>query len=327
MIVKIKKRDLLILTGVLILIILLPLIYSQVGQVETGAFGVWLVISNQKPAINATFNLTGITIIPSSGTNVQVLIKFNASDPDGVTQINGTDGGRVVVNLTLGPPGIAQFRDVATCTNTSETDLVTFTCTINMEYYDNASSDWVINITVTDSNSATATNDTGKFTYNSLAAFSLTRKGLSESGLNFTSLNLGDVDKPAKTPILLNNTGNNDFDQINITAADLVSGSNSIVVGSFTINVTNSTGADIGKGLPLTKAAQVIRDLGSAGNVVANATLLHGPGISGQSVPYPGVSQFTTKGNRSLYFWVDVPTGIGTGTYNNTWNITLVDLT
>lgn len=325
MIVKIKKRDLLILTGVLILIILLPLIYSQTQTVKPGSFGVWLVIDNQNPKINNTANLTGITIIPSTGTTVQVLIKFNASDPDGPEQINGTEGGRVIINLTLGSPGIAQYRDVATRVNTSYTSdkIVSFNCTIDMEYYDNNSADWVINITVIDSNSATARNDTGTFTYNSLAAFTLTRRTLSEEALNFSSLNVGDLDKPAKTPILLNNTGNSDFDQINITAAVLISsGSNTIAVGSFYVNITNNTG---GNGLQLTTGPQVIRDLSTSAGEIANASLLHGPGISGDN-PYPGVDDSGTKGNISLYFFVDVPSGTATGTYNNTWNLTLVDI-
>lgn len=322
MIVKVKKRDLLILTGALILIILLPLIYSQTQTVKTGSFTAWLVISNQGPRINATYNVTGITIIPSTGSTKQVLISFNASDPDGVTQLNGTDGGRVIINLTLGPPSVSQSRSDATCTNTSYVNHVTFTCTIDMQYYDNASSAWVINITVIDSNSGTFTNDTGRFTYDDLAGFTLRRRGLSESGLNFTSLNIGDDDKPAKTPILLNNTGNNDFDQINITAADLISGGSNIGVGNFTINITNGTA---GNGMRLYKGAQVIPDSPGISSD-ANATLLHGPGMSGQSVTYAGVTDFKSKGNLSLYFWVDVPTGIGTGTYNATWNLTLVDI-
>ena len=55
-----------------------------------------------------------------------------------------------------------------------------------------------------------------------------------------------------------------------------------------------------------------------------NQTFLHGPAISGDIVPYAGVTD--TVGNISLYFWIDVPTGLATGPYNNTWNITVVDL-
>ncbi|MBI2650711.1 hypothetical protein HYX04_05380, partial [Candidatus Woesearchaeota archaeon] len=44
-------------------------------------------------------------------------------------------------------------------------------------------------------------------------------------------------------------------------------------------------------------------------------------------VPYAGVSGFTSKGNQTLIFWIDVPaSGLSAQTYNNTWNLTVVDL-
>ena len=53
--------------------------------------------------------------------------------------------------------------------------------------------------------------------------------------------------------------------------------------------------------------------------------MLHGPGISGDTVPYPANTGFKTQGNQSLLFWIDVPGGTKTGTYTDTWNITVVD--
>jgi len=195
-----------------------------------------------------------------------------------------------------------------------------------MRFYDNASSNWVINVSIQDRDGEIGRNNTLTFTYNTLAAFTLRAKNTGESpqSINFSSLNVNDADKPAKTPIQLNNTGNDDFDQINITGSSLLSGSNSIVIGSFFVNVTNNTA---GKGLPLTTGPQVIPsvdDIGGSGGTKPNATLLHGPGISGDTVLYTGPTD--TKGNQSLYFFVDIPSGTATGTYNNTWNITVVDV-
>jgi len=319
MIIKIKKRDLRIVSMALFLIILIPYIFAQTQTPVTGAFGVWIIIDNANP-VNITVANTTLSINPNSGDDKVILIVFNVSDPDGVEQINGTNGGAVSVNLTLGAPDIAQFRTQSSCTNTTDdaNGVVTFSCTVNLRYYDNASAAWVINITVTDSGSGSATNATNTFTYNSLAAFSITAKGVSEAAnLNFTSLNIGDLNKPAKAPILLNNTGNNDFDQINITGADLFSGANTLVIGSFAVNTTNNT---VGNGLPLTTGTQTIPVLSG------DAILIHGPGVSGDTVPYPGAPDSQTKGNLSLYFFIDVPAGTTSGTYNNTWNMTLIDL-
>ena len=309
---------------------MIPLIYAQVQTPKKAGFGVWLYISNQNPLNITLNNATGFSVDPITGSTSAILISFNVSDPDGAGQINGTYGGKVIVNLTLGPPGVAQFRTQASCVNGTESPIkVRFNCTINMKYYDNNSNAWVINITVIDSNSGTARNDSEGptphvFTFNSLAAFSLASTAPGEvANLNFTSLSLGQSNVQAKSPLLLNNTGNSDFDQINITAAPLIGGttpSEVILASSFAVNTTNNTA---GNGLALSNSPQVITEILDA----TNATLLHGPGVSGDSVPYQGVADFLSKGNRTLIFWVDVPaSGLSAQTYNNTWNLTVVDL-
>ena len=57
MIISIKKRDLLIVTAALVLIIFVPFIYSQVGLGAKAGVGVWVVISNQNP-VNITINIS-----------------------------------------------------------------------------------------------------------------------------------------------------------------------------------------------------------------------------------------------------------------------------
>ena len=329
MIIKIKKRSLLIVTVSLILLILVPIIYSQTQTPKLAGFGVWVVIGNQNPAI-LYLNNTGFTVDPLSGGDSVILISFNATDADSVNQINGTTGGRVIVNVTLGTPQFSQFRSQTTCVNSTlgsgSTGVVTFNCTITMRYYDNNSASWVVNITLIDSNSGVGRNDSNgsilnTFTYSALAAFSIVARGVSEgANLNFTSLNLNDADKPAKAPLLLNNTGNSDFDQINITAAALIgitTPGDSIAASQFFVNTTNGTA---GLGLPLSNLPQVI----PFGDTTSNASLLHGPGVSGDTPPYGGPT--IPRGNQTLVFWVDIPSGISSQTYNNTWNMTVVDL-
>ena len=120
---------------------------------------------------------------------------------------------------------------------------------------------------------------------------------------------------------MLNNTGNNDFDQINLTAANLIgitTPGETIAASNFAVNITNSSS---GLGLALSNSPQVIPGIDDT----ANATLFHGPGISGDTAPYSGPT--LTRGNQTLIFWVDVPSsGLSSQTYNNTWNMTAVDL-
>jgi len=342
MIVRIKKRDLAIASISLIFIMSLifslsiPLIYAQ----TQAGFAVWLSILNRNPTIKL-INATGFAVDPVAGGNAPILISFNVTDADGEEDINGTNGGStaVVVNLTLGTPSIAQFRTYTSCVNTTPNvaDTVTFTCTVDMKHYDNNSAAWVINISVVDANGGTATNATKNnegaphvFTYNSLSSFSIRARDVSEgASINFSGLNLGAQNQPAKAPLLLNNTGNADFDMIRILAANLVgitTSSETIAASSFFVNATNGTA---GAGVALSATANVTLRalLQSATDTLDNVSLLHGPGISGDSAPYPGVADSKTKGNQTLVFWVDVPSsGLSAQVYNNTWNMTVIDL-
>jgi len=327
MIIKVKKRDLLLAISGLILIILIPYIYSADEiDARVSNFGVWVIITNQAPNVTIG-NFTLFSVDPLASGDSVIVIFFNASDPNGPEDINGTNGGAVIVNFTLGAPSIAQFRvGSETCSNTTNSvGVVTFNCTVTMRYYDNASANWVINVTVTDSGGLSYTNDTATFTYNQLSSFAITVDQVSEgSNLNFSSLNVDQTGQQAKRPILLNNTGNDDFNQINITGADLaeVGGSGTLTIGNFFVNVTNSS---TGKGLPLTTGPLTIP--ATQGSGLPNATLLHGPaGLGGEVPPYLGATDFLTRGNLSLYFFVDIPAGTTSATYNGTWNITVVDV-
>ena len=188
---------------------------------------------------------------------------------------------------------------------------------------------WVINVSVQDTSGLVGRNDTVTFTYNALSAFSITAKDVPEAAnLNFSGVFVSTNDQAAKAPLLLNNTGNDDFDQINITGADLlqVGGSGSILISNFYVNVTNNTN---GFGLQLSTSPLTIPAttcMGGSCGSNPNATLMHGPAISGDSVPYPGAADFKTKGNQTLIFFVDIPSGTAAATYNNTWNMTVVDL-
>ncbi|MBI2134819.1 hypothetical protein HYU09_02435 [Candidatus Woesearchaeota archaeon] len=290
-----------------------------------------ITVASAATAPVVRLNNASFSVDPVAGDSVKVSISFNVTDEQGIGDINAT---KAIVNFTLGPPSVAQFRfniseqggEFGTCSNHTltapEPDVMVINCTVLMRYYDNASSNWVVNVSVQDLGGLVGRDDTVTFTYNSLQSFSITSKNVlgEKANLNFTA-NIRINDQAAKSPILINNTGNTDFLKINITGADLlqIGGNDFIGIGNFTINITNSSS---GLGLILSKAAQAI----PGNDDTANATLLHGPGVSGDSAPYPGVADFKTKGNMTLFFWVDIPTALPVGTYNNTWNLTVIDL-
>ena len=311
MIVKIKKRSLIIL--LILALASLPLVYA-VASVVTGNFKVELVISNRNPTINL-LNATNFSVNPVSGSTSSILISFNATDPDAVEQINGTTGGAAAVNLTLGTPGSSQFRTQASCTNTTlgsgSTGVVTFNCLVNLQYFDNNSANWVINVSVTDSNNGVGRNNSNStgpvtFTYNTLSALSLPY-----ASINFSNVNIGQNNVLAYPHLLLNNTGNDDFTRVNISATALVgttTSSQTIATTQFGVNTTNSSTNPLNipasGGLSLTDQ-----------NTGTFSKLTHGS--TSAFVPN------TATGNMSVFVYVNVPSsGLSAQLYNATWNVT-----
>jgi len=251
---------------------------------------------------------------PTEGGTTLVWFVFNVTDDDGQDDID-EEGTRF--NITLGSIGFSQWRYNNTCINVSKIpskNRVVFNCSVFMRYFDNNSAEWYLNATGKDLSSAKATNDSETFTYNELSGMSI-----SVAYINWTDVNPGQNDQATASPLILNNTGNDDFDQINITASHLFSGTDYLGVGNFTINSTDQTA---GKGMALNDTAQVILDGDSAFGI--NLTLKHGH--TAANFDYNDLL-IGARGNQSLYFWVDIPSDlVGTGKFNNTWNITVIDV-
>ncbi|MBI2107770.1 hypothetical protein HYT54_01470 [Candidatus Woesearchaeota archaeon] len=290
------------------------------GNVARNQTLITVATRNQVPVIQLS-NASGFSVDPTEGGLSRILISFNVTDPDGISEINATTA---IVNLTLGGSG-GQFRfnisaqggEFGTCSNHTEGSpvRVVINCTVLMKYFDNASSNWIVDARVQDINGATGTNNTHIFTYNELSAISFSR-----AFINFSNVNLGQNDQPAVLPLILNNTGNDDFDQLNLTAAALIGTSDatkSIAASQFTINYTNAT---LGAGRALGTSAVTI----PGRDATANLTLRHGHASA--LTDYNDLIT-SASGNQSLYFWVDVPSsGLTIQNYNSTWNMTAVDL-
>jgi len=329
MIIKIKKRDLLFaslpLFALLVLISILsaPIIYSVTVNTTFAGFLVQLVISNQNPTVYLV-NLTAIGVDPLDGGDSTFFIVFNVTDPDGVQNINATTA---IVNITLGTPGTSQFRtnisdtgaEIGTCGNVSysATNTIMMNCSITMRYYDNSSANWVINISVQDLNGATGRNSSdgsgpNTLTYNELSAISLP-----VAAINFSDVNLGAQNQPSSLPLILNNTGNVDFTKVNFTGADLVGTDTQGETIAITLFFANFSDTVATSGTQLSATIINLPDVGGG-----NATVQHGhtDAVSDYNDEVLG-----DKGNRSLFFWVDVPSaGLSGQLYNATWNITVI---
>jgi len=314
MILKIKKRSLSFL--ILALVLSMSVVYAAASTIRLG-FQIQLAISNRNPTITITNITTSLgssqfSVDPTATGTTTIFLSFNVTDPDGAGQINAT---KAVVNLTLG--GSQWYSNVSdigtefsTCKNSSKSStVVVINCTVTIPYYVNASATWTANISIKDIYGAAAYNDSMIFTVNTVSSITLPF-----SALNFSNVNLGQQNVRAYPHLLMNNTGNDDFGQVNMTAAALTgmtTASEAIAVTNFGVNLSNSS-SNSRLSFPADGIIN-LRDPDTGGNI----TFRHGY--------IDAFGPNADKGNISAFIWVNVPSsGLSTQLYNATWNITAV---
>jgi len=245
----------------------------------TASFNANLTISSATPTID--WVQTGLTINPLEHSTRTLYVLFNVSDDNGFADINYSRA-RLVVNYTTESQ---RASTVGTCIAQANYSLhMQINCSVNMYYYDKDAS-WTINVSVYDGAGQLATNNTYTFDYGFLkAATTLT------TGVTFGSVTLGQTAAASNNPLIVNNTGNRDFTQINLTAYDFVGLSNpaeSIGASNFTVNATSQNlGQRLGNQSDVNiTGASVARDVGG---IDTNASLyfmvtLPSTGLSSQS--------------------------------------------
>lgn len=148
---------------------------------------------------------------PTIGSTTSIVFNFTATDTDGVSNIdNSTAAG--YFNRTGEPT-----RSNSSCeARNASGNSVTFTCTIDMWYFDENGA-WTINATIQDYSSALGRNDTTSFTYNIQTAMTM-----NQTSLTWPSVGVADTDTGSNNdPIKVNNRGNDVDLSINVTSYDL----------------------------------------------------------------------------------------------------------
>jgi hypothetical protein len=174
---------------------------------------------------------------PSDGGTRFINFTFNATDTDGASNIN-TSSARAQFNYT-GEPTRSNTSCVALYSSGND---VNFSCSIGMLYYD-INDDWSINVSVKDNSDNYAENVSEVFTYNLLTAMSM-----SPTAMNWGTINLPDTDTGSNNdPIVINNTGNDNGLDINVTAYNLQGNETTtqyIFANNFTVeNITQGCSA------------------------------------------------------------------------------------
>jgi len=265
----------------------LPLVYAGecVGQ-SCGA-NINLTIGNIAPTIPYVAPISAVTL--DGGTTKEVTVVFNATDSNGYTDLNDTTA---IAKLIKG----AVTRESTSCSVVSSSgDTTQYSCSVDLQFYDEAGEDWEIHAVVKDLSHETAENNTEVFTVNALDYVSQ-----DVSVFQWLSATLGTDDVEASDPIVLTNGGNQDYTAINIKGQKAVGSVYLDEIGADKFSVDNETGQSSGQ-------------MYMVENTAVDVSSILGLTTHGASV------------TESIFAYVDVPTGIRADTYlsSSAWTIVL----
>jgi len=249
---------------------------SSLGNVSY--FNVSLTLNNVPPVVTY---VAPITDSPSEGTTHLVMFTFNASDNNGVGDIPASNA-----NVNINNSGTVRSSGY-TCIVTGTSGTTNrYECNVSVNYFDPAGK-WTINASVYDGSASRAENLTQNLTLGTIYAISLKTNSLTFSG----SPGQSGVNA-SNNPQIVNNTGNAAFNQINLTAYNLASGSNYVGAGNFTVNTSDN----------------------AVGQALANNTAV--------TVLASNLSILSTRG---LYVYLNIPSAVANGTYTsvNSWVVTM----
>ncbi len=297
---KIPKKRFFAYLFLIYLILALPLVYAVI--VGPRHVYVSITISNQAPLIT-NVTITPNPVTPIENGTVKVVAIINVTDVDGTGNINAN-----TIKANVSRNGVVRGNSSFNCVNAGNSNASSsiFNCSILIYYYDNASTAWQVNVSISDNANASNVN----FSSTALEISTLSAVQLNRNAITFGSASLGTANVEAS--VVVNNTGNDPFLYINVTAYDLNNSDGTEffrIFGNFSVNATQNAG---GAGRALLNRTQVNVPIGS-GAANDNATLpITGPTGAG--------------GFQTVYFYVDIPTtGLSTGTvYNSTppgWEI------
>ncbi len=177
----------------------------------------------------------GAAVMPWEGSTVNVIFQVRVSDADGVSNI---DDSSVQTQFTRG-----STTRSGSCVWQNDVDATTanYTCTVTMNYYDEAG-DWNVEVTAQDQEANSAADSSEIFTYSELKAFSTP---LAPSSLSWPSLTPGASNQLSNNdPTTVTNTGNYRGNII-ITGYNLVGESNSAEnIPSTAFSVASTSGSE-----------------------------------------------------------------------------------
>jgi len=270
------------------------------GRATTDTTTVSITVGNNAPIITGV--VINTSIYPSEGNTRNVNFLFNATDIDGVGNLNDSTAQAEFIK------GGETTRTNTSCALNSDFNATTATynCTVGLWYFD-GSGVWTVNVSVQDINSAYGMNSTFTTTFNLLTSFVMGPTALTWPPIDLTDTNTGSNNDP----VVLNNTGNDQTLSINVTSFDLegvTTSSEYIYANNFSIqNITT----------------------GCSGTTLINATDLNITSTILQRGNYSLDFKNSTSGQEEMFFCLlGVPQTISSQDYDSSafgaWTIKII---
>jgi hypothetical protein len=268
------------------------------GAAASNTTTVSITIANNAPTIAFVSDISSVT--PTESQTKTFTFTFNATDTDGVENLNNSEA-----IGTISKSG-ENTRSNTSCIAVTDdgANVREYHCTIGLEYWDGAGS-WAVNATISDINSAPASNTSTSLTYISLLAMVMSPTALTWPSLGLASTNTGAFNDP----IIINNTGNDESLSINVTAFNLMGNTTSTEI----IPAENFTISNISPGC--------------AGNVLVNNSDVNITSAILEKGNNSIATGNSTSGQEELFFCLKgLPSDISSQDYTSgsAWNIEII---
>jgi len=185
-----------------------------------------ITVGNEVPTIAYVYPEGAVTL--TGGSTKVVTLEFNATDPNGVADLNDA-----TAQVVLSKAGETSRTSPSCSTVSSSATVRQYSCDVTMQFYDGAGS-WTINATVEDQSAAEAVNDTTSVTVNALDF--ITQDILT---ITWGSVSVGQTDAEADAKMVLTNGGNQDYSDISIKGQNATGVANSEVITTDLFSISN----------------------------------------------------------------------------------------
>jgi hypothetical protein len=198
-------------------------VYSALCGGTSCVAGTNIGVSNSKPNITNVESPGTTTLV--AGTTKEILVYFNATDPNGKNDIDKSKA-----NASVFKSG-QTTRYNYSCINVSEQEnTIRFKCAIQLYFYDGDGT-WTVNVSAFDNSGARDINQTITFSVNTLDDVDI-----DDATINWANIPPNSNDNQGDA-ITFTNKGNQDYASINVTGKNATSGANNIPSTQFAIDV------------------------------------------------------------------------------------------